>query len=67
MSNEQWDSLDAAARTNLAALPASLSEFFRYKSELRDEGRAWEGDAQEILSGFIWGEIEESDEGDSSG
>lgn len=59
MSADEWDSLDDAARANLDDKPSSLAEFFRYKERLRSSGRAWQNDACDILTGFIWNEIEE--------
>lgn len=59
MSGDEWDSLDDAAHANLGDKPSSLAEFFRYKDRLRLSGRAWTDDACDILTGFIWNEIEE--------
>ena len=53
----EWISLDDAARANLRG--ADLSEFFRYRDRLRDEAHQWTGDAEEILTGFIWDNSEE--------
>lgn len=57
MACDKWISLDDAARANLRG--ADLSEFFRYRDRLRDEGHQWTGDAEEILTGFIWDNSEE--------
>lgn len=59
MTADKWTSLDIAARANLHG--AALSEFFRYRDQLRAEGHQWEGDAEAILTGYIWDNSEESE------
>jgi hypothetical protein len=59
MSADEWDSLDDAAHANLDDKPSSLTEFFKYKEQLRSSGCTWKSDACDILTGFIWNEIEE--------
>ena len=54
---EDWTELDRVAKINLK--PHLQVEFHRYKEQLRQEGRAWEDDARDILSGFIWDNSED--------
>jgi hypothetical protein len=58
MSGDEWDSLDIAARVNLAGHGQSLEEFYAYKARLRAGGEPW-GSAEQILRGFIWDRLEE--------
>jgi hypothetical protein len=56
-----WYSLDTAAAANLPV--PRLVEFSRYRDELREDGLSWE-EAEQILRGFIWNEIEATHPGD---
>lgn len=50
--DSQWSDLDAAAIANLSGF--ALERFYEYRDQLRSEGRDWCGDAQQVLSGYIW-------------
>ncbi|MBW2599565.1 MAG: hypothetical protein JRC60_05695 [Deltaproteobacteria bacterium] len=58
MDNE-WDELDVAAKANLGE--EGFVRFQRYKNKLQSEGHKWHYDAEDILRGYIWDEIEDLD------
>ncbi len=51
--------LDDAARVNLTS--AGYAKYQKYRDELLAEGRDL-NDVETILTGFIWGEIEEQED-----
>ena len=55
--NEEWNELDGAAKANLSK--DGFEKFLKYKEELKKDGLDWDGDAEEILRGYIWDESEE--------
>jgi hypothetical protein len=55
---DEWDSLDIAAKANLGTV--GFEKFLRFKKQLRANGHHWENDAQNILTGYIWDESEDS-------
>ena len=54
--NDNWNDLYEEARANLDM--DQLDEFYLYRDQLISEGHEWEDDAECILRGFIWDEIE---------
>ena len=56
MNNAEFNSLDYDAKANLSS--QSLARYHRYKDELIADGHTWKGDAELILTGFIWDESE---------
>ena len=54
--NDNWNELYGEARANLDM--DQLDEFYIYRDQLISEGHEWEDDAECILRGFIWDEIE---------
>lgn len=56
MNNAEFNSLDDDAKANLGS--QSLARYHRYKDELIADGHTWKGDAELILTGFIWDESE---------
>lgn len=57
-----WGTLDSAALANLDA--SGVKRFHEYKRDLREEGYSWE-DAEEILSGHIWGDLDDAADNDN--
>ena len=55
---DDWGELDGAAKVNLNS--QQLSEFYRYKAQLKRENHKWMNDARDILIGFIWDESEDT-------
>jgi len=55
--NNDWNNLDAAARSNLDI--SGFIQFQRYKEQLKLDGHTWSDDAEDILTGHIWDESEE--------
>jgi hypothetical protein len=60
--DSHWLRLNGAAKANLN--DRKLSEFFRYRNQLEADGHAWEGDAEDILTGFIWDGLERMEQYD---
>jgi hypothetical protein len=52
----EWGSLDSEARVNLPR--HAYLKFLDYKISLADQGHEWKNDAEDILRGWIWNEIE---------
>lgn len=48
----EWDELDEAAKVNLD--DDCFTGFLKYKEELKLDGHDWNGDACDILRGYIW-------------
>ena len=56
---DEWNSLDSAAKANLGDDGTdSFNRFIVYRDKLKSEGHEWADDACDILTGFIWDEIE---------
>ena len=60
MTNAEFNSLDDDAKANLNG--QSLERFHGYKDRLIADGHTWKGDAELILTGFIWDESEGREE-----
>lgn len=50
MIEDNWDSLDCVAKSNLST--SHYERFIDYKETLKIDGHSWE-DAKDILTGFI--------------
>lgn len=56
-TTEDWSELDQSAMNNLTE--PQQREFFKYKEQLRQDGHKWIDDAEVILRGFIWDQLED--------
>ncbi len=54
---DKWDSLDSDAEVNLQT--KDFNKFIEYKKKIKEDGHCWDGDAEDILTGFIWDALEE--------